>query len=457
MLSNLLFSGESNDQERKKAPSVSASVPPSTCTNLERTKCLALISRQEKEAPEDKTSKVTAVTLEFVDEEAQEREAALEVGQQKKPKKEKQVGLCDQEPKAKPGELTGASSSAPSHAFAHINSIVEKHLGHFSAEMQLVLQQESISYNYPESAQLPAESTAIHYNLPHRPISQFSQYVSFYNPCPPVQDYVSSLQDNIESMLAEMVDDWPPHKSASTPRNGDAALASKVSAFVSSIRASKEDLRDGEPAAADAGVGLNPASSREGSVWQHHAVEDLPDAAQQDTPAGPRAASSASSSINAAASRPPCVTLQAHLPLQSSPTSHSSRLTAENPISKTARCTNAPEREAILEQTNCGGNFGCASEPVAEPLLPAEPASGRSPAHAHVRSPPAATALSSLIRQLQPEVFDNLMDIIKDVRRNSVQFYLHSSEPGDQVYEDIKVRVGQQEALGSSASLLNAS
>lgn len=409
-------------------------------TNLERTKSSPLISRQEKEAPEDQTSKVKAITVEFVDEEGQEREAAREAGQQKKLKKENQVGPGDEEPKAKPNKLPGGSSSSPPHPCGHIDSIVEKHLGHFSTEMQLVLQQESISYNYPESAQVPTQSRAIQYGLPYRPISQFSQYVSFYNPCPPVQDYVNSLQDNIESVLTEMVDDWPRHKPAGAPQHGDAALASKVSAFVSSIRASKEDLSDGE---LTADVGQNPVSSIEGEVWQQRTLEDLP-----DTPTGPPAAFSAPSSIDAAVSHPPCVTLQSHLTLQSSPTSQNSRHLSENTISKTVHCTNAAEGDGVLRQTNCEVNFSCVSDPVTEPSLPAEPASGRSPAHTHLRSPPPATALSSLIRQLQPEVFDNLMDIIKDVRRNSVQFYLHSSEPGDQVYEDIKVCVRQRQAFG---------
>lgn len=401
-------------------------------SNLERTKASPLITRQEKEAPEDKTSKAKAVTAEFVEEEGQEQEAAWDVGQQKKLKKEQQVGLCDKEPKAKPDGLTGGSSSSPSRPFGHIDSIVEKHLGHFSAEMQLVLQQESISYNYPESAQVSPGSTAIRYSLPYQPMSQFSQYVSFYNPCPPVQDYVSSLHDNIESMLTEMVDDWPRHKPASGPRNSDAALASKVNAFVSSIRASTEDLSDGELTAADADVCQNPESSIEGKVWQQRTLEDLPDAAKHHF--------STSSSINTAVSSPPCVTLQPHLTLQSSPTSQNSRHISENTVSKTVHCTSASERDGILEQTNCEVSFSCASDPMAEPSLPAEPASSR--------CPPPATALSSLIRQLQPEVFDNLMDIIKDVRRNSVQFYLHSSEPGDQVYEDIKVCVRQHEAFG---------
>lgn len=420
-----------------KASLVSASVPPCVRTSLEWTKSSPLTTRQEKEAPEDKTSKVQAVAVEFGDEEGQEREAAQEVGQQKKLTKEKEAGLCEKEPKATPDEWTGESSS-PSHPFGHIDSIVEKHLGHFSAEMQLALQQESISYNYPDSAQVPTEATAFWHGFPYRPISQFSQYVSFYNPCPPVQDYVSSLQDNIDCMLTEMVDEWPRDKPASAPQNGDTTLASKVSAFVSSIRASKEDLTDGELRAADAAIFQNPVSSIEGEVWQQRTVEDLPDAAKHDTPPGPRAALSASPSINAAVNHPPCVALQSHLPLQSSPTSQSSRCASENTISRIAHCSNASERDGVLQQTPCEANFSCASDPM--PSLPDEPASSR--------SPPPATALTSLIRQLHPEVFHNLMGIMKDVRRNSVHFYLHSSEPGDQVYEDIKVCVGQHEAFG---------
>lgn len=376
---------------------------------LERTKSSVLLPGQEKEAPEDQSGRVKAVT---------EESAPPEAGQPCKLKKEQPARLCDQEP----DEWKGGSSSPSSCPFGHIDSIVERHLGHFSAEMQLVLQQQSVAYSYPASV-VPPESTAVQHGLPYQPISQFSQYVSFYNPCPPVQDYVSSLQDNIESMLTEVVRDWP-HR-----RNGDAALASEVDAFVSSIRASKEDSDGGELTAADTGVCQNPVSSTEGHVWQQQrASGDLPDAAKPD----PRAAVSASSSI----SRPPCVSLQSHLTLQSSPTSQSSRHIPEDGVSKTAS-----ERDGVLGQTNC------VSDPTAEPPLPAEPASARPPAHAHLRSPPPATALSSLIRQLQPEVFDNLMDIIKDVRRNSVQFYLHSSEPGDQVYEDVKVGVRQHEAF----------
>lgn len=328
-----LSSGESNVQRKIEGPSGSAPVPPASSPSL---------SRQEKRASEDKTSKAPASTDECADGEAQEREAPRETTP------------------ADPGD---GSSPSTSHPVAHIDGIVEKHLGDFSAEMQLFLQRESISYNYSASAQVASAAAALPYGLPPRPTSQFSQYVSFYNPCPPVQDYVDSLQDNIESMLTELVDDWPSHKPTGGPKNVDAALAREVSAFVSSIRASREDLSDGDLLAADACH--NPVPSGEG-------------------------------------------------------------------VSNPSRCTDALEGDGE-------GSFARGSDPATEPSLQPEPTS--SGPHTPRLSSPPATALTSLINQLRPEVFDNLMDIIKDVRRNSVQFYLHSRDPGDRVYEDIKVCV----------------
>ncbi|KAF3856754.1 hypothetical protein F7725_017477 [Dissostichus mawsoni] len=117
-------------------------------------------------------------------------------------------------------------------------------------------------------------------------------YVSFYNPCPPVQDYVSSLMHGINSMLMEFEDTCPSHKPGSSRTNVDDALASRVTSLC-----------------------LRPR------------------------------------------------------------------------------------------------------------------------AHPH----PPASALSSLISQLQPEVFNSLVKIIKEVKRNSLQFYLHSIEPGDQVHQEVKI------------------
>ncbi|XP_049588899.1 protein TASOR [Syngnathus scovelli] len=58
---------------------------------------------------------------------------------------------------------------------------------------------------------------------------------------------------------------------------------------------------------------------------------------------------------------------------------------------------------------------------------------------------PPAEALSSVIRQLRPEVLSNLCDIIKDVQRSSVmQFYVHAVQPDDQLVRDVKEYLTQQ-------------
>ncbi|KAG7222876.1 hypothetical protein CRUP_003405, partial [Coryphaenoides rupestris] len=51
---------------------------------------------------------------------------------------------------------------------------------------------------------------------------------------------------------------------------------------------------------------------------------------------------------------------------------------------------------------------------------------------------PPPAALSTLISQLQPEVFSSLVEIIKDVKRNSLQFYVHSCEPEDLLYDHFR-------------------
>ncbi|KAJ8378731.1 hypothetical protein AAFF_G00236510 [Aldrovandia affinis] len=55
------------------------------------------------------------------------------------------------------------------------------------------------------------------------------------------------------------------------------------------------------------------------------------------------------------------------------------------------------------------------------------------------------TSISSLISQLKPEVFSSLVEIIKDVQKNAVKFYIHSQEQESDVCLEIKeylVRLG---------------
>lgn len=363
----------------------------------------------------------------------------------------------DKEQKAEAKKLPNDSSFSPSSSspptcpLGHIDNLIDKHQGDLSTEIQLVLQRESIHYSLPQSPHSTSntDATAAQHTLLHKPMSRFSQYVSFYNPCPPVQDYVSSLQDDIDSLLTELNDVWPYHKHPFNLTDTDNTLANKVNAFVSSIREAKSTsgIRDGGVTAACSSASQTAGPRRGGEAWQPHAK--FPDSAHP--------ASHVTLSVSTSLSDSGCESASStsrHSPSNISPQSQQSHTTGvnrtvrhaqDNSISRPLHCTAAVESGNSLPGSSCEltlpGFSGVSKHTMEAPHLsetaPNLPPMGN-PAPRSGSSPPA-TILSSLISQLQPEVFSNLVEIIKDVKRNSVQFYIHASEPGDQVYEEIKV------------------
>ncbi|XP_056243599.1 protein TASOR isoform X1 [Seriola aureovittata] len=381
----------------------------------------------------------------------------------------------EKNPKGEVEELIGRSvfsrsisSPPPARPPRDIDSIVDKHLGDFSSDIQLLLQDESVHYSFPQSTHSTSktETSAPQHTLPHTSISQFSQYVSFYNPCPPVQDYVSSLQESINGMLKEFGESWPSQRADTSRTDADNALANTVSAFVASIRAANtktgSDDEDsapcGELTAADgsASVSRTPAHSRGGEVRRPDAItRPTPDANDSRNPPTSHVTlsvpTSSSGSVHKPADtdslHPPSNKLQhqqSHALEINRTLAHTVRQTQDSSVTRTVYCTNDGEGGSSLPGSNSEITLpGCSrvSEPLAEPSHLSE--LGSSSASVSIPAPPA-TALSSLISQLQPEVFSSLVEIIKDVKKNSLQFYLHSTEPGDQVYEDVKEHLLKQ-------------
>lgn len=364
----------------------------------------------------------------------------------------------DKEQKAEAKKLPNDSLFSPSYSsspatcpLGHIDSLIDKHQGHLSTEIQLVLQRESIHYSLQQSPHSTSntDATAAQHTLPHKPMSQFSQYVSFYNPCPPVQDYVSSLQDDIDSLLTELNDAWPSHKHPSNLTDTDNTLASKVDAFVSSIREAKSTsgIRDGEVTAACSSASQTAGPCREGEAWQPHAKfpDNAPPASHVTLSVSTSLSDSGCESASSTSRHsPPSISPQSQ---QSHKTgiNHTVRHARANSIGRTLHCAAAVESGNSLPGSSCEltlPGFSGVSKHTMEAQHLSETAPNLppvgDPAPRSGTSPPA-TILSSLISQLQPEVFSNLVEIIKDVKRNSVQFYIHASEPGDQVYEEIKV------------------
>lgn len=67
---------------------------------------------------------------------------------------------------------------------------------------------------------------------------------------------------------------------------------------------------------------------------------------------------------------------------------------------------------------------------------PAEREATKSPSDANISAQPA---LSNFISQLEPEVFNSLVKIMKDVQKNTVKFYIHEEEESV-LCQEIKVR-----------------
>ncbi|XP_070696328.1 protein TASOR [Pempheris klunzingeri] len=448
------FAGVSKDREEKpqgkeeknEEPSISVSVQPSIRPAPgRRTNPSPPPAERKKEDAGVETEEVMVVQAELLEEEKEFEKRQKRVEDEEE--EEEVMGIyavaSDEEQK----RFSPSVSPPPSLPLRDVDSIVDKHLGDFSSDIQLLLQEESVQYSFPQTPHSTSnkETAALQHTLSHTPLSQFSQYVSFYNVCPPVQDYVSSLQDSINSMLTEFNDSWPSHRPATSCTNTDTVLANRVSDFVARIRAANvktgrdDDGPCGELTAADASEVRQP----------HTITKQFPDGANSRNPPTSHvtlpATTSASGSVYKPTS-PPNKSPQCHWKPQPSHSLEISRPVAQSSTTRTVHCTTGVEAGSSFAGVSGGVTlpaFSGVSKPLTEPPHPPQPLS--SPASASVTGPgadpaPPPAALSSLISQLQPEVFSSLVKIIKDVKRNSLQFYVHSTgdQDQDQVYEDVK-------------------
>ncbi|XP_031589390.1 protein TASOR isoform X3 [Oreochromis aureus] len=452
-------------EKKTEEPCVSASIRPSIPPSSER-RISSPSTERVKEATERGMVKVKEEAVEAL---VKEKECQAGEKVQKREIKATDDHEQDweiQEMDCKKGnvkELVGGSASSAS-ACTDINSIVDRHLGDFSSEIQLLLQEESTHYNLPQypHSTLITETPTPQHTMSYASVSQFSQYVSFYNPCPSVQDYVDSLKDGIDSMITEFDDGWRERKPEPSGTNPDATLANRVSAFVASVRAANTIGRDDEGSAscdertaADSGtkVSQSLALSRGNEAW-------LPDSTNYRNPTSSHVSLSiptpSSGLIYEPANTsvlcpPPSTSPHSQWTPQQNETVEISRTitqdvsqTQENSTTRTVLCTAAADSGGVLPAKNIVvtlPGLGGTSDSLGEASHPSKPASSQSSVPVpkpSVGTAPPATDLSSLISQLQPDVFNSLVEIIKEVKKNSLQFYIHCTEPGDEVTKDIK-------------------
>ncbi|MEQ2200366.1 hypothetical protein XENOCAPTIV_028275 [Xenoophorus captivus] len=153
-------------------------------------------------------------------------------------------------------------------------------------------------------------------------------------------------------------------------------------------------------------------------------------------PASPKATSPPPPVTTSSLTAPPPATIQA------------SKTKAEPVVSKTAASSDGGK-------TSCSSNETSSVKAKTEASSP-EPGGGLySPSHATANSPELNSRLAcaapnggsnlltgSLIGQLKPEVFTSLVEIFKDVTKNTVKFYIYSGEEGEDsaVCKEIKVQ-----------------
>ncbi|CAL8338366.1 unnamed protein product [Lota lota] len=339
------------------------------------------------------------------------------------------------------------ASSAPL-LLGDVDGIVKEHLGVFSLDIQHLLQEENVPcsslphtlHTHPRQHTLSTEhkhSTALTQSIEHTPstgftrsiehtpsiehipstessrwLAGFSQYVSFFSSSAPIQDFVCSLRNDMHSLLLDSqatgTDSLANASLAKVSRTEtNVTLASSISDFLAGMRASSND-GSGSACGSSEPLGHNMMSS------------------VREAESGPSSGPGFSSPLLQPPSEypPPC---------EAPP----------HPLLGSTQPSWCPQQSpgllgnssSLVDADGEGSLHELRDRPCPDPVPDPDPIPD--PSLGLGQAPPPA-AISSLISQLQPEVFSSLVEIIKDVKRNSVQFYVHSSEPEDLLYDHIR-------------------
>ncbi|KAM8867280.1 protein TASOR-like isoform 1-T1 [Synchiropus picturatus] len=285
-----------------------------------------------------------------------------------------------------------------------------------SRDIGSILDKCQVDFNL--SVQHLLQSKNVVYTAEHVPIRErFSSFPQLSHcallPCPDakVEHYVNSLQ---QSIMKEFDVSWPGVTPQSDQR--ETLLASRVSEFVENIRAS--------------------TCVANGSQGAAHLVKD--DGASGHVPSDVPAKLSPSTSVTSSTTFNS--QLYDYCQADGDPLA-SSMLTADVcvPPDSSGRII-LPSTSTAVDRV--GSKEAC--QPFSQPLMEPSQSSERVPTPdlvplGAVREPAEEPApLSSLISRLQPDLLSNLLEIVKDIKRNTPQFYMHCFTPEDEVVRDIK-------------------
>ncbi|KAG7478149.1 hypothetical protein MATL_G00077410 [Megalops atlanticus] len=320
-----------------------------------------------------------------------------------------------------------------------VDSIIDGELSDFSTEMRELLRGEQVYYSSEPMA--PAQLRPL-----WTPAAAFSEYISHYTTPVPTHSFISALCER----MSRLVNPERAQSAAAAERVPDPspppAHAPAEAAAVSTASLASMSVPAPSPLSSPAHVHAPPA------------LAPVPAPAPSPSPSPSPALVTAASTCTAPPGKP--VPSPPHRqPPQSLP-----RLGTVREVH-----THGPEPQGLHRKTEAdsrrqpgheggapyGARGGVEPEPAAvgaamdgkqhvQPLGEAAPALGPG---VDPPSGPAPASISSLISQLKPEVFSSLVEIIKDVQKNAVKFYIHSQEESDVCLEikEYLMRLGNVE------------
>ncbi|KAL0978818.1 hypothetical protein UPYG_G00176120 [Umbra pygmaea] len=333
-------------------------------------------------------------------------------------------------------------------AVSGMDCILDQQFSNFSTELQILLLRESVQYSMPHP---PSQYT------PRQPSLQpFSEYVSFYNSSPPMQAYVSSLRDRMCTVI-DTQEDWIPAVVTGDPPQGSGDIHHHRAYQAPTTTYNWNHYLGPDFQSYPNNLSFSPFIPDGSNSYSSQAASQFPSAVSQGN-------SGSKTVIMPSLGFPVPGTAYCHAsPLYNDPTqtrlplpqvSSSGAPLPVHPrltdtdlesVDWTATLNKADLDDHGLQETyppHTGGLFdskdskviGESSVSVANakawpqfrPVVDSLSMPMEDSVPGSEQAPPED--ISSLISKLKPELFTNLVEIIKDVRRNAAQFYIHTQD-----------------------------
>lgn len=271
-----------------------------------------------------------------------------------------------------------------------VDHIVDEQISGFSSEVEQLLRGNNIYYVSCLSSQSSREP-------PKTPVLPLSNYVSNFNTPFPVCNYISSFQDSLKVFIDSQRASGAHAAQDVSSSSSETEVTSNVPDTSSNINPCTSSSSISKPNTFESSLkSCSPTSALPDSMPQLQHRSSLPDPDVHEPP-------------------------QKMWPLEQDSVCQKN---LEANISNNHQSSHEINGSSVAEATEA------LEGQIAHPAVLTEDAPME---HAH-------SAISSIIDQLQPEVINNLVEILKGVQKNSVHFYIHSmDEEESDVCWEIKV------------------